>query len=84
MSAPAAVIHNPLNRYCSIGDEMHIEVLDQPDYGLCVLVRFKSHGMVLCAKDEATDTCKFVDPPAGAKVGDRVGLEGLCECFIHA
>eukprot|EP00534_Pseudo-nitzschia_fraudulenta_P009772 CAMPEP_0201168190 /NCGR_PEP_ID=MMETSP0851-20130426/74514_1 /ASSEMBLY_ACC=CAM_ASM_000631 /TAXON_ID=183588 /ORGANISM="Pseudo-nitzschia fraudulenta, Strain WWA7" /LENGTH=244 /DNA_ID=CAMNT_0047449601 /DNA_START=144 /DNA_END=878 /DNA_ORIENTATION=+ len=45
------------------------------------LVKFKSHGMVLCAshKDEAsnTDVVEFVEPPEGAKPGDVVTFEGL-------
>lgn len=43
---------------------------------------FKSHGMVLCAKNEAGDVVEFVDPPADAKNGDRVSLEdGTCDGF---
>lgn len=38
---------------------------------------FKSKGMVLCASDDAHKTVKFLEPPADAKVGDRVVLEGL-------
>ncbi|CAI5729173.1 unnamed protein product [Hyaloperonospora brassicae] len=33
---------------------------------------FKSHGMVLCASDEAHANVQFVEPPAAAKVGERV------------
>lgn len=33
---------------------------------------FKSHGMVLCACDEAHENVQFVEPPADAKVGERV------------
>ena len=39
------------------------------------LANFKSHGMVLCAKN-AEGVVEFVDPPAGAKPGDRVVVEG--------
>ena len=39
------------------------------------LVGFRSHGMVLCAAKG--DKVEFVDPPAGAKVGERVTIEGL-------
>mmetsp|Transcript_35871 Transcript_35871/g.57192 ORF Transcript_35871/g.57192 Transcript_35871/m.57192 type:complete len:861 (+) Transcript_35871:164-2746(+) len=38
------------------------------------LAGFASHGMVLCAT--GTDKVEFVDPPAGSKIGERVGLEG--------
>ena len=40
------------------------------------LVGFPSHGMVLCASDEEGGVV-FVDPPADAKVGDRVTCEGF-------
>lgn len=33
---------------------------------------FKSHGMVLCASDEAHERVEFIEPPADAKVGERV------------
>ncbi|KAF1781430.1 Methionyl/Leucyl tRNA synthetase [Phytophthora cactorum] len=35
---------------------------------------FKSHGMVLCACDEAHENVQFVEPPADAKVGERVTI----------
>jgi aminoacyl tRNA synthase complex-interacting multifunctional protein 1 len=48
------------------------------------LVRFKSHGMVLCAAapsggdgDGDGETVEFVEPPAGAKIGEVVTFEGL-------
>jgi len=40
---------------------------------------FSSEGMVLCASSPAHDVVKLVEPPAGAKVGDRVTFEGLPE-----
>ena len=36
---------------------------------------FPSAGMVLCSKDG--DKCEFVDPPATAKVGDRLMIDGI-------
>lgn len=33
---------------------------------------FKSHGMVLCASDAAHERVEFIEPPADAKVGERV------------
>jgi methionine--tRNA ligase beta chain len=36
---------------------------------------FASAGMVLCAKEG--DAVEFVDPPAGAKVGEQITFEGL-------
>jgi len=40
---------------------------------------FASAGMVLCGKGQVggKDTVEFVDPPAGAKVGEQVSFEGL-------
>jgi tRNA-binding EMAP/Myf-like protein len=38
------------------------------------LVGFPSHGMVLCAS--SGDKVEFIDPPADAKVGDRIMVEG--------
>lgn len=39
------------------------------------LVGFPSHGMVLCAS--TGDQVKFVEPPAGAEIGERVMVEGF-------
>ncbi len=36
---------------------------------------FKSEGMVLCSKN--CDKCEFVDPPAGAQIGERLMIDGL-------
>lgn len=36
-----------------------------------------SHGMVLCAKNADDSKVEFVSPPAAAKVGDRVLLQGF-------
>ena len=33
---------------------------------------FISHGMVLCGWDKARTRCEFVEPPEGAKVGERI------------
>jgi aminoacyl tRNA synthase complex-interacting multifunctional protein 1 len=44
------------------------------------LVKFKSHGMVLCAaatKEDGTETVEFIEPPEGATVGEVVTFEGL-------
>lgn len=41
------------------------------------LVGFPSHGMVLCASSDESGEVKFVDPPAGAEVGERVFVEGF-------
>ncbi|DBA04363.1 TPA: hypothetical protein N0F65_002125 [Lagenidium giganteum] len=36
---------------------------------------FKSHGMVLCASDESHERIEFIEPPADAKVGERVFID---------
>ena len=44
------------------------------------LVRFKSHGMVLCAArthGDGSETVEFVEPPPTARPGDLVSFEGL-------
>jgi len=44
------------------------------------LVKFKSHGMVLCAariNEDGSETVEFVEPPPTAKPGDLVSFEGL-------
>lgn len=35
---------------------------------------FKSHGMVLCASNEAHDRVEFIEPPADSVVGERVSV----------
>lgn len=41
------------------------------------LVGFPSHGMVLCAASEDGSTVQFIEPPADAKVGERVMVDGF-------
>merc|ERR1711871_1674999 len=41
---------------------------------------FKSQGMVLCACNEDHSKVKIVEPPTGAKKGDRVMFSGAEEC----
>jgi len=41
------------------------------------LAGFPSEGMVLCASTAAKDSVVFVQPPAGAAVGDRVAFAGV-------
>lgn len=38
---------------------------------------FESQGMVLCAGNADRSVVEFVDPPAGARVGERLTLDGL-------
>lgn len=41
------------------------------------MVGFPSHGMVLCAVNEDASVVEFVEPPADAKIGERVMVEGF-------
>jgi aminoacyl tRNA synthase complex-interacting multifunctional protein 1 len=44
------------------------------------LVKFKSHGMVLCAAqtlDDGSEKVEFIEPPLEAKIGEVVSFEGL-------
>ena len=46
------------------------------------LVKFKSHGMVLCAahtNEDGTERVEFVEPPESAQPGDTVTFEGLAK-----
>ena len=48
------------------------------------LVKFKSHGMVLCAaapKEDGSEKVEFVEPPAEAPIGEVVTFEGLPKPF---
>merc|ERR1712087_424543 len=40
------------------------------------LVGFPSHGMVMCAANEDGSKVEFIVPPEGAKIGERVMVEG--------
>ncbi len=41
------------------------------------LVGFPSHGMVLCAASEDGSKVEFIEPPADAKIGERISCEGF-------
>ncbi len=41
------------------------------------LVGFPSHGMVMCAASEDGSKVEFIEPPADAKIGERVMIEGF-------
>lgn len=41
------------------------------------LVGFPSHGMVLCAASEDGSKVEFIEPPADAKIGERVMVDGF-------
>lgn len=45
---------------------------------------FKSEGMVLCASNSEHTDVKFLDPPVGSKVGDRIVFEGVPSAPVSA
>ena len=71
-------------RLIASGLRAHYSVDDLPGQRVLVLANlkarkmmgFSSHGMVLCAASD-DGMVRFVEPPEGAKVGDRVTVEGF-------
>lgn len=41
------------------------------------MMGFPSHGMVLCAASEDGENVEFIEPPADAKIGERVMVDGF-------
>ncbi|RYG52281.1 hypothetical protein EON66_09920, partial [archaeon] len=48
------------------------------------MVGFESQGMVLCASNADRSVVEFVDPPAGARIGERIAIEGLVSADMVA
>ena len=67
-------IASGLKAYYSVDDLVGRKVLVLANLKARNLVDFSSHGMVLCAS--SGDQVKFIDPPEGAQVGERVMVEG--------
>ncbi|GAX22116.1 phenylalanyl-tRNA synthetase alpha chain [Fistulifera solaris] len=68
-------IASGLRAHYSVDDLVGQRVLVLSNLKERKLVGFPSHGMVLCAS--AGDQVKFVEPPEGAKIGERVMVEGF-------
>lgn len=68
-------IASGLRAHYSVDDLIGQRVLVLSNLKERKLVGFPSHGMVLCAS--AGDQVKFVEPPEGAKIGERVMVEGF-------
>jgi len=68
-------IASGLKAYYSVDDLVGRKVLVLANLKARNLVDFSSHGMVLCAS--SGDQVKFIDPPEGAQVGERVMVEGF-------
>jgi methionine--tRNA ligase beta chain len=68
-------IASGLKAYYSVDELVGRKVLVLANLKARNLVDFASHGMVLCAS--SGDQVKFIDPPEGAQVGERVMVEGF-------
>lgn len=68
-------IASGLRAHYSVDDLVGQRVLVLSNLKERKLVGFPSHGMVLCAS--TGDQVKFVEPPEGAKIGERVMVEGF-------
>lgn len=68
-------IASGLRAHYSVDDLVGQRVLVLSNLKERKLVGFPSHGMVLCAS--AGDQVKFVQPPVGAQIGERVLVEGF-------
>jgi aminoacyl tRNA synthase complex-interacting multifunctional protein 1 len=68
-------IASGLKAYYSVDDLVGRKVLVLANLKARNLVDFSSHGMVLCAS--SGDQVKFIDPPEGAQVGERVMVDGF-------
>lgn len=68
-------IASGLKAYYSVDDLVNRKVLVLANLKARNLVEFPSHGMVLCAS--SGDQVKFVDPPEGAQIGERVMVDGF-------
>lgn len=67
-------IASGLKAYYSVDELIGRKVLVLANLKARKLVGFASHGMVLCASSD--EAVKFIDPPEGAAIGERVFVEG--------
>lgn len=65
-------IASGLRHFYSLEEMQGRKVLVLLNLKAAKLAGFKSHGMVLCASDDAHEHVEFIEPPADAKVGERV------------
>jgi methionyl-tRNA synthetase len=68
-------IASGLRHFYSLEEMQNRKVLVLLNLKPAKLGGFKSHGMVLCASDEAHEKVEFVEPPANAKAGERVFID---------
>lgn len=87
-------IASGLKAYYNVDDLVGQRVLVLANLKARKLVGFPSHGMVMCASNEDGSKVEFVEPPADAKIGERVMVEGFdgepvrfyfgCRCCLPA
>jgi methionine--tRNA ligase beta chain len=70
-------IASGLRPFYSTQDLEHCMVLVLCNLKARNLVGFPSHGMVLCASNSDHTEVKFVEPPAGSIIGERVVFQGI-------
>jgi aminoacyl tRNA synthase complex-interacting multifunctional protein 1 len=70
-------IASGLKAHYSLEDLQGRKVLVLANLKARKLVGFPSHGMVLCAVNEADNKVVFVNPPEGSEIGERVMVEGF-------
>lgn len=70
-------IASGLRPFYSTQDLEHCMVLVLCNLKARNLVGFPSHGMVLCASNSDHTEVKFVEPPAGSVIGERVVFQGI-------
>ncbi|GLD95999.1 hypothetical protein PINS_up004677 [Pythium insidiosum] len=68
-------IASGLRAFYSLEEMQNRKVLVLLNLKPAKLAGFKSHGMVLCASNEAHDRIEFIEPPADAKAGERVFID---------
>lgn len=69
-------IASGLRAHYNLGDLQDQRVLVLANLKARKLIGFPSHGMVLCASSE-NGVVKFVEPPEGAEIGERVMVDGF-------
>jgi methionine--tRNA ligase beta chain len=70
-------IASGLKAYYNVDDLVGQRVLVLANLKARKLVGFPSHGMVMCASNEDGSKVEFLEPPADAKIGERVMVEGF-------
>eukprot|EP01071_Lankesteria_metandrocarpae_P006631 Lankesteria_metandrocarpae@DN4429_c1_g1_i1.p2 len=72
-------------RQIASGLREHLNMDQMQGARVCVLAnlksrnlrKFNSHGMVMCASSQDGSVCELIYPPEGAKIGERITLDGF-------